>query len=147
MTIDDLWRTHADELVRFATLLAGPDDANDLVAEAFLRLDATRSRVSNPRAYLFRSIRNAAVDRHRSTERRRRRELLVAERATGQLPDHDPALVAAVRALSPQQRAVVYFAYWEDLTEPAIAEALGTTVGTVRRQLGRARQRLRKVLE
>ena len=36
VSIDDLWRTHADELLRFATVLAGPHDAYDIVADAML---------------------------------------------------------------------------------------------------------------
>ncbi len=33
----DVYRLHAHELVRFATVLVGPDDAPDVVANAFVR--------------------------------------------------------------------------------------------------------------
>ena len=36
---DELWRSYADELLRFATVLVGPTDAHDIVVEAFLNLD------------------------------------------------------------------------------------------------------------
>ena len=45
-----------------------------------------------------------------------------------------------------QQRAVIFFAYWQDLDVTAIARLLGVSDGTVRRQLARARGRLREVL-
>jgi hypothetical protein len=34
---EQLWRAHAGELIRYATLLVGPDDAADVVAAAFLQ--------------------------------------------------------------------------------------------------------------
>lgn len=43
---DQLWRDHAVDLMRFATVLVGPGDAHDIAVEAFLRaallLTATR---------------------------------------------------------------------------------------------------------
>ena len=42
-TIDeDLWRQHADELLRFATVLVGPTDAYDVVADVMLRAAPAR---------------------------------------------------------------------------------------------------------
>jgi len=46
-----------------------------------------------------------------------------------------------------QQRAVIHLTYWEDLTPSVVATRLGVSEGTVRRQLARARDRLRKVLD
>jgi len=146
--IESAWREHSAELVRFASLVSSPDAALDVVSEAFLRFDRHRGAVTNVRAYLFRTVHNVANDLHRSRRRRERRETLVAtdRNAPHAAPPGDPDLIAAVSRLSPQQRAAVYFAYWEDLTESQIAETLGTSVGTIRRQLGRARLRLRKEL-
>ena len=49
-------------------------------------------------------------------------------------------------SLSPQQRAVVYLSYWHDYSPIQVAEMIGVSEGTVRRQLARARARLREVL-
>ena len=59
-------------------------------------------------------------------------------------PDVD--VRAALTELSPQQRAVVFLTYWEDRSIPDVAAVLDVTEGTVRRQLARAKDRLRKVL-
>ena len=45
-----------------------------------------------------------------------------------------------------QQRAVTYLTYWHDLSVAQVAETLGVRDGTVRRQLARARSRLRGAL-
>jgi RNA polymerase sigma factor (sigma-70 family) len=56
-------------------------------------------------------------------------------------------LLAAVRELSPDARAVVAMRYWVDLGHEEIAETLGVAVGTVRSRLSRALVDLRRVME
>lgn len=62
---EQLWREHAGDLMRFATVLVGPGDANDIAVDAFLRAAAVAAgdTVANPRAYLMRAIANHAGQR------------------------------------------------------------------------------------
>ena len=150
VTVEEAYRKWGDELVGFATALVGPAVAPDLVSEAFaavlVRGEAFWSTVGAPRAYLFRSITNAARMAARSGLRRRARELRwSAHPVAGELLS-DPAVRRALDRLSVQQRAVIYLAYWHDLAPDAIAGLLDISDGAVRRQLARARERLRKVL-
>jgi RNA polymerase sigma factor (sigma-70 family) len=148
-TIDeDLWRRHADELLRFATVLVGPTDAYDVVADVMLRAaDHVGSPdVVNKRAYLFRAVANRVTDQRRSQLRRWRRDLAAIGPASTAQPDDFADVRRAVATLSPMQRAVVYFTYWEDLPERAIAEMLQLSPGTVHHALDRARAILRKAL-
>lgn len=145
----ETYEKYADELVRFATALVGPNDAADVVADTFLRVLGSRgwSEVEEQKPYLYRSVLNEVRMRHRSTIRRRARE----HRATVPEAVHDPEVrpevLAAVGALSPRQRAVVFFTYWEDLSVGDVADRLGISDGSVRRHLARARARLRRVLD
>ena len=148
----ELYRAHAAELIRYATVLVGPDDAPDVVADAVIGAFTSPKwrHVEHPRAYLFRSVLNTATARHRSQTRRDRRERTVAVRSVlaaepsseARLDVHD-----ALGRLSPQQRAVVFLAYWEDRTPADIAEILGIGEGSVRKQLARARAQLREVID
>lgn len=147
----ELYRAHADELIRYATVLVGPDDAPDVVTDAVLA--AFRSpgwrTVEHPRAYLFRAVLNTATSRHRSTARRRHREALVALRRPSPAVTPTGAEIDVHRALaslSAQQRAVVYLTYWEDQTPAQVATTLAVGEGTVRKQLARARAQLREVI-
>lgn len=143
-----LWRQHADELLRFATVLVGPSEANDIVSDAFLRCaPALVDLVENQRAYLYRAVSNRAHDLRRTRRRRWARDLAAILPTTSTSPDPLMDVRRAVAALSVAQRAVVYLVYWEDRTEMAAAEILQVSPGTVRRHLTRARAHLRKALQ
>lgn len=149
-TDTEVYRQHADELTRYATVLAGPDHAHDIVTDAVLRaFDSPNwADVDNRRAYLFRSVLNQANSFHRSRSRRRRRETVVAMRPDQRVPHPEPSIDAlrALDSLSPSQRSIVYLSYWEDQTAEQIAALLDISNGTVRKQLARARERLRTVM-
>lgn len=149
-TDSEVYRAHAVELTQYATVLVGPDDASDVVTDAVLAAFASPGwdAIANKRAYLYRAVLNHANSFHRSGARRRRREHLVSLRDAPRAVDPNPSIDAqrALRTLSPQQRAVVYLAYWVDVPPADIAALLGLSEGSVRKQLARGREQLRKVM-
>ena len=149
MTDEEIYRKYADDLVRFATGLVGPFDAQDVVTDACLRSFRATAwpEVHNHRAYLYRSVLNHARSHHRSTLRRRIREMKVASPGVSWPYEVDLDVLAAVDRLSVQQRAAVVLTYWEDLTVAEVALRLHISEGAVRRHLARARARLRKFLD
>lgn len=150
ITIQEAYEKWAGELVRFATVLVGPDDAADVVADAFVEVlrKSAWAEVDQPKAYLFGVVANRARMQHRTSGRRRRRDDVASRRVA--VPETDPSNVVlstnALVGLSEQQRMFVYLAYWMDWTAAQIAECVGVSDGTVRRQLARARARLRREL-
>jgi len=149
-SIEEAYRKWGDDLVRYATALAGPVDAPDLVAEAFTtvlaRGDGAWTTVDEPRAYLYRAVTNAARMAARSRSRRRAREFRwSADDVTGELLV-DPGVRRALDRLSVRQRAVTYLTYWHDLAPSEVASLLSITDGAVKRHLARARSTLREVL-
>ena len=144
----EVYRKHADELIRFATALVGPSSAEDVLASAVLSAMAAPQwqDVENRRAYLFRCVASEAMRSARTAERRLRRERRVAPREATE--DHvlDRDVLAALLALSARQRAVVYLTYWLDLTAGEVAESIGSSERTVERELERSRQILGRKL-
>ena len=144
----EVYAKHAEELVRFATVLVGPGAAEDVVADAVTR--AFRSRgwatVANHRAYLFRATLNQARQARRTDWRRAQRERCFATGAV--VDDHGlhVEVVDAMRRLSTRQRAVVFFTYWHDLPCHEVAELLATSSRTVERELTAARRKLEVLL-
>ena len=71
-------------------------------------------------------------------------------RREGEIPEHEleevdarqAALMGAIRALPPRQRAVLVLRLYSGLSEAETAEVLGCSVGTVKSQLHDARRRL-----
>jgi RNA polymerase sigma-70 factor (ECF subfamily) len=150
LTVEEAYRKWADDLVRYGTAVAGPCDAPDVVAEAFASVLAggqdAWDAVREPRRYLYRAVLNAARARARSRGRRERREWRVGVATPVGESLSDPGVVAALARLSPQQRAVVFLTYWEDLRPADVAAVLGISEGSVKRHLARARSSLREAL-
>lgn len=149
MSVEEAYSKWAVALTQYAAMLVGPDDAGDVVGEVFAGLLAEPTRLDglvDHRPYLYRSVLNAIRMRARSDRRRTRREWNSSSSQQGVELLGDPAVIAAVRRLSVQQRAVTYLAYWEDLEVSAIATTLAVSEGTVRRQLARSRSKLREAL-
>lgn len=144
----DLYALHAPELVRYATVLVGPHDADDLVADAVANAFAhpNWSGVEHRRAYLYRAVLNQARQTERSRARRRRRERRVAVRESVPASEVRPEVLAAVQSLPARQRAIVFFTYWQDRSVNDIAAELDVTARTVQRELAEARAHLQERL-
>jgi len=149
-SVEELWNKWGDDLLRYATVLVGPDDAGDVVDDTVVKVlsmaEGGDARRAFEKPYLFRMVLNQARMTHRSRSRRERREWRVSA-----LPDHvellaDPTIRQAVGRLSVMQRAVVYLTYWEDLAPATVAAQLDVSEGSVKKHLARARGQLRKVL-
>jgi len=94
----DVYARHAPELVRFATVLAGPSGADDLVASAVLKAFTNPgwTGVQNQRAYLYRAVLNEARQEGRANVRRLRREQLAAAPERSDTPHVRPEVLAAM---------------------------------------------------
>jgi RNA polymerase sigma-70 factor (ECF subfamily) len=145
----DLYRDQAKSLIAYASALVGRSDAEDLVADAMVRVFARvdLGQLANPKAYLFRCVLNQARSRGRSNRARRERERSFARRPVVEPAPMSADELGALRCLSARERAVVFLTYWEDLTVADVAECLGLSDGTVRRYLARARHKLRRELQ
>lgn len=135
---------HRDALIRYATAIVGPSQAEDVVSTVVLRTISKRtlSSLDRPDAYLFRAVLNES----RSRMRRPQPVELPEEigHVDGEL--HDDTVLQAVLSLPTQQRAATYLVYWEDRTNAEAADLMGVRTGTVKRYLHDARKTLGKVL-
>lgn len=142
----EAYEKHAEDLLRYACVLVGPTDGEDVLADAMFKVfTSTRwSQVREPRRYLFRCVFNQAASRQRRRAVGTRREQEAWDPTTTvgvSLPDE----LGLLRALSVRERAVVYLTYWDDLLPRDVAELLGISEGSVRKYLTRGRNKLREV--
>lgn len=145
MSLSDeaLYNKHKDDLIRYATVLVGPADAEDVLSAVVVRVLERRalSDLDNARAYLFRSVLNEARGRAR------RKNPPVTSDRPEYIPEQDFEVAAAIRQLPPRQRAAIYLVYWEDRSVEETARLMGAGPGTIKRYLHLARNKLRGVLE
>jgi RNA polymerase sigma-70 factor (sigma-E family) len=144
----------AAPLHRTAYLLCGDwHVANDLVqetlAKAFRHWRRVR-RADNPDAYVHRMLINEANQHWR---RHRKVVPFVAGVHDPSIPDvseqivERSALLRALLALPPRQRATVVLRYLADMSERETAEVLQCSLGTVKSQTSRALDTLKTFLD
>ena len=143
----------AAALVLYARQWLGGAEADDVVQEALMALVAQPQPPDNAQAWLYRAVRNSALDAARAAERRRRREQSVAlARREWFIPEPDAlidgkAAQQALRELNPEHREIVVLRIWGDLTFAEIAELLQLGVSTVHDRYKAALRQLRSALE
>jgi RNA polymerase sigma-70 factor (ECF subfamily) len=139
---DRLFRDEAPGVWRTMLAFTGgrSDVAEDAVSEAFARAFARRGRIRDPIAWVYRVAFRLAAEELRHD--RRRAAPVEAETAEPELV----GVFAALRQLSPNQRAAVVMRYVADLDVNEVARRMGVAAPTVRVHLHRARTRLRTLL-
>ena len=156
----ELVRRHQRSAVLAATFALGSaTDADDVAQEAFVKAFAALPRFDRSagfRPWLLRIVVNTARNRHRFA--RRQQGLML--RAAAQVPVAGPApeevaghrheaeaMVRAINRLRVDDRLILAYRWYEQLSEAEIAAALGCRPGTVKSRLSRAMGRLRREIE
>ena len=159
---EELVRRYQGIAARVAYLVSGADaEVEDIVQEGFVRAYRAlpRFRAGAPfRPWILRIVANEARNRRRAAGRRAR----LALRVEGDRPSGDAApspeatvleederrmLVEAVNRLREDDRLVIGYRFFLELSEAETAEALGVRPGTVKSRTARSLARLRKELE
>jgi RNA polymerase sigma-70 factor (ECF subfamily) len=150
-----LYDEHAPALKAYVQRMLHGDRqlAEDIVQETMIRAWRSAGQVP-PRArrpWLFRTARNLVVDSYRA---RKARPTEVSPEGLEAAVDDDLdqaldslLLIDALRALSPEHRAVIFDAYYRGQTSAQIAAARGLPPGTVRSRIHYALQALRLALQ
>jgi RNA polymerase sigma factor (sigma-70 family) len=133
----DLIDTQAASLVLFARQwCAAPED---VVQEAFCKFVVQKVPPADQVAWLYRVVRNAAIDAGKADRRRLRRELVAAkpvqwfEEVAVDGLDVTTA-VAALEDLASEQREVIVTRLWGGMTLEEVATVVGCSVSTAHRR-------------
>lgn len=135
-----LFESEESPLLRYAfSLTGGRAIAEDLVQEVFLKLHEHWDTVANPKAWLYRSVRNRAYNHHRD----HRREILTDEpgaqsaeekSSPGDMMQRMEAagfLRLLLAELDDEDRRLIELKYYEDLKYSEISARTGLSVGNV----------------
>ena len=148
-------RSRGTVLLRAAQAMTGNRaDAEDLLQATLVKAYQSWDRIDDPAA-LDTYVRRVMVNTHISGWRRRR----VDEYPTDELPDSPSegdatrdsdlrdVVQRAIDRLPRQMRAAVMLRFYDDMTEPEVAAAMGVSVGTVKSTGARAVAKLRNDAE
>jgi RNA polymerase sigma-70 factor (ECF subfamily) len=131
--IRQLYETHGPALLAYASaLLRDPSAAEDVLHQVFLNLLRGRAAAADqPVAYLFRAVRNGALNHIRGHARETE---LAGCGVWLESPDGSAetslALQSALKALPDAQREVVVLKIWGELTFEEAAEVIGVSPNT-----------------
>ena len=147
---------------RTAYVITGNDaDAEEAAQEGFVKAyyALERFRAGAPfRPWLLRIVANEAINRRKAAGRRPTVELSVAldrpspdtalsPEGAALASERRTAVLGALREMREEDRLVIAYRYFFDLSELEMATALGVARGTVKSRLSRAIVRLRAILE
>lgn len=158
--VGDLVAAYKDRLFTYAFhMLGGSDDALDVTQEAFVKAyttltgkyDAERCRTLEIRPWLYRIVRNLALNRLRSRKRRDDALVSMKNNLTTQVYDAGNDLTRAIRTaldkLGRESRELIILRYIEQYTYAEIATVTGSSESALRGKVFRALRKLRKIME
>ncbi len=128
---------HAPALVLFARQWCSTPE--DVVQDSFCKLASQRTMPDDAVAWLYRVVRNGALDAAKADRRRQRREAAAASSMPWfeevAIEGLDAAnAVAALEALPAEQREVIVARLWSGLTLQEIADVVGCSVSSAHRR-------------
>jgi RNA polymerase sigma-70 factor (sigma-E family) len=144
-TFEELFQQRYEPMMRVAFLLVGSRaEAEDVVQDAFARVNLRWSRIDNPAGYLHRCV----VNRSHDVLRRRRVEQRLWWMHRHETSELDADEMGdALAALPPARRTAIVLRYYAGLSEQQIAEAMDVRPGTVKSLLHRGMAELKRVIE
>ena len=148
MDIQSLWNTHVRGLILYARQWADRE-AEDVVQDAFLKLLAADPPPYEPKAWLYRVVRNAAIDRQRRNRWFRPPPL---DNWFENLPDKTQPfdgveLTGLLETLPEHIREIVIAKIWGNLTFREIAELAQRPISSVHRDYQNGIEQLRKAVK
>ncbi len=146
--ITDAVNDFSDTVFRVAFQYVGiRDQAEDILQEVFLQLLKTPPDIAGNKelkSWLIRVTINKSIDYLRA-EKRRRAELKSYE-PPAKANSHDEVFEALFR-LKERDRTAIYLHYYEGYTAKEIAAMTGDNERAVTKRIGRAREKLKNILE
>jgi len=149
-TLLQVFEAEESPLLRFAYgLVSQRETAEDLVQEAFVKLHSHWEEVVNPRAWLFRAVRNLSLNHIR--DHRRETSLDTEHEHASDTPNPEQnvgrleavgTLQLLISELDPQDRMLVTLKYHDNLKYDQISERTGLSVSNVGYKLHHALKNL-----
>ena len=146
--IDTLYEQYFRQLCLYALHYMGDlDESKDIVQECFASLIKNNPALSNPKVYLYNSVRNRCIDLLRSRKKERIAPMddlsYISDEEAQRRSEIEVQLWEAVDSLPPKRRELLLLNKRDGLKYSDIARLKGLSENTVRNQIFRAIESLR----
>ena len=153
--LDGIYGIAGGKMYAVALSIAGREGAEDVLHDSFIKIARFAKKYrngTNAYGWLIRIVRNTALDYVRS--RRAHTEVSTEQFYSLTSLDYSPEkredalmLEEAISKLEPEEKKVIYYRYFLDMTVREIAKATKTSKSAVQRTAERAERRLKSLLE
>lgn len=149
---EEIFKRYYGELVIYLCKFVGEVSvAEDIVQEMFCEMWDKREKshvISNVRAFLFRSVRNAAIN---YLTRKKKMTVELSQAMANDLVlmedletiERDRKLYALIERLPDQRKKIFKMCYFESMPYRQVSEKLNISINTIKTQMGRALADLR----
>ncbi len=146
--IGTLYEQYFRQLCLYALHYVGDlDESKDIVQECFASLIKNNPALSNPKVYLYNSVRNRCIDLLRSRKKERIAPMddlsYISDEEAQRRSEIEVQLWEAVDSLPPKRRELLLLNKRDGLKYSDIARLKGLSENTVRNQIFRAIESLR----
>lgn len=150
---EEIFTTYYRELVVYLCKFVKENSmAEDIVQETFCELWSKKDTYrinSNPRAFLFRSVHNAAMNyltrvKRLTVELSHEMENEVVFQEDMEAIERDRRLYALIERLPEQRKRIFKMCFFENIPYQMVADRLNISINTVKTQMGRALADLRE---
>lgn len=146
--IGTLYKRYFRQLCLYALHYVGDlDESKDIVQECFASLIKNNPALSNPKVYLYNSVRNRCIDLLRSRKKERIAPMddlsYISDEEAQRRSEIEVQLWEAVDSLPPKRRELLLLNKRDGLKYSDIARLKGLSENTVRNQIFRAIESLR----
>lgn len=146
--VQDLYREHGPALLAYGTNMLGDRAAaEDVLHQVFLNLLATDRLPAEPRPYLFKAVRNRALNAMRSSARLSSLEVQEWLVKPQGMVEAGLEIEQVMRDLPEEQREVVVLRIWGEMTLAEVALVLEIPENTVASRYRYALNRMRALLK
>ena len=153
--LDGILRLAGGQMMAVAVRYVGRDYAEDVLHDSFIkvvRFAKSYRRGMSPYGWLMKIVRNTALDYIKS--KKVKNEVSSEEFFSLSSLDYSPekrenaiALEQAMKKLESDERKIIYYIYYMDMTVREVAEELKLSKSAVQRLKDRAEEKLKKLLK
>jgi len=147
--ISNLFQQHKSKLLIFiSSKVKHPQDAEDILAQVFLKLLKQKQSIENPVAWIYQVTKNVIIDYYRSYRPNDAlpEDIIAADNTPDHFQQFSECIKPMVQALDENYRQVIFQADLQGIKQKQVAQSLGLSLSAVKSRILRGRQQLQHLI-